>query len=313
MECLEQRIKYTTTDIKASIRQDIEVVRTFSEWCKLVLESDNKIAPATKKKKMVLVNRLYKYDSKLSFQQLDYAFFRKFENFLHGIIIPRTGKPLQQVSIHSQMKVLKYFLNLAKKEGKIDFVTDYRVKRGENLKEALSLEEVKRIEELEINDPGLKKVQELFLFSCYTAIRYGDLTKINKTNVRTSKEGIAIHYKQNKVNSTVTLPLYLLFNGKPETLFKKYAANNDETIFEVTSNQDVNRNLKLIKIAANIEKPLTFHISRHTCLTIIGQLSGNPYMVMKIAGHSDIKISMKYTQGVVNDESLFNSLKHIQF
>ncbi len=280
---------------------------SFPEWCLKVLNEDETINNSTKVKRKVLVNRLLKFNKNLRFDQIDYMFMRNFDNFLHKEKTPH-GKLLGQVTIHGQMKILRYFINLAFKTQKISFVPDYKVKKGEVSKESLSENELKAIESLSFSDnPMLEKVKDLFLFSSYTALRFGDISHLTKDNIRENSEGLQLYLTMKKVNKSITLPLYKLFDGKPEKIFKKYLANNDDTIFEVPTNQAVNRNLKIIKGILGIRKPLSFHISRHTCLTLLGKKTGNPYLVMKIAGHSDIKISMQYTKGVVDDE-LFNLL-----
>ncbi len=299
--------KITIDDIRRFIRSNNGNKDSFPEWCLRILEENQTIDKATKIKRRVLVNRLLKFNKNLQFSQIDYMFMREFDNFLHTEKTPH-GKPLKQVTIHGQMKILRYFLNLAFKMQKISFVPDYKVKKGESIKEALSESELRAIENLSFPDnPMLKKTKDLFLFSSYTALRFGDITKLTKDNIRETEDGKELFLIMEKVDKPVTIPLYKLFDGKPEKIFNKYLENGDNTIFEVPANQTINRNLKIIKGLAGIQKPLSFHISRHTCLTLIGKKTGNPYLVMKIAGHSDIKTSMKYTQGVIDDE-LFNLL-----
>ncbi|MDR1226970.1 MAG: tyrosine-type recombinase/integrase [Prevotellaceae bacterium] len=60
------------------------------------------------------------------------------------------------------------------------------------------------------------------------------------------------------------------------------------------SDQAINRQLKLLASIAGIEKDLTFHMARHTCGTALADISANPYLIMDILGHRDIKTSMIY-------------------
>lgn len=280
----------------------------FRDWARKVLENNNTITEGTKRHREVFIRRLERFNPDLVFSQINYAFMRDFERFLHAEVNEYTGQHLQQISIHGQMKMLKNFLFEAQREELIATVPNYRVEKGENVKEALSEHEIERIEKLTLQDHSiLKKIRDMFLFSSYTALRFSDIEKLNREQIRMHPEGIELFVKMHKVKKTVNLKLWKLFDGKPERLFREYLKNETETIFNAPPNQTTNRNLKLIRAMAYIEKPLTFHISRHTCLTLIGKKTGNPYLVMKIAGHSDIKTSMRYTQGIV-DDSLYDLL-----
>lgn len=258
---------------------------------------------------MVIVRKISRYFPNLCFNDIDYKIFDRFNNYLHAEINPTTGTKLQQVTIHGQIKVFKTLLRQAKREGLLDTIPEYSVPKGENSKEALSEEEVNRIEKMTIeNEPILELVRDMFLFSCYTALRFGDIRNLTIDNIRKSSEGLTLHLdRMEKVNKSITIPLYKIFDKKNEKIIEKYIIKNKSSIFSSPTNQAVNRNLKVIKHLCEIKKPLTFHIARHTCLTLVGKLTGNPYLIMKIAEHSDIATSMKYTQGVL-DEKLFDLL-----
>jgi len=280
----------------------------FTDWARKVLEGNNTITIGTRRHRETFIRRIERFNPKLVFSEINYAFMREFERFLHAEVNPVTGQHLQQISIHGQMKMLKNFLYEAQREELIATVPNYRVEKGENVKEALTESEIERIENLAFPENSLlKKVRDMFLFSSYTALRFSDIENLNSEQIRLQPEGIELFVKMHKVKKTINLKLWILFDGKPEKIFKEYLEKNTEKIFEAPPNQTTNRNLKLIRIMAGIQKPLTFHISRHTCLTLIGKKTGNPFLIMKIAGHSDIKTSMRYTQGVV-DDSLYDLL-----
>jgi len=45
---------------------------------------------------------------------------------------------------------------------------------------------------------------------------------------------------------------------------------------------------------AGIDKHLTFHVARHTCASLLADISSNPFLIMEILGHADIQTSMGY-------------------
>jgi hypothetical protein len=56
----------------------------------------------------------------------------------------------------------------------------------------------------------------MFLFSCYCGLRYSDVQALNVENVKKDSSGISIRCKMEKVDRLIELPLYNLFDGKPE-------------------------------------------------------------------------------------------------
>jgi len=52
--------------------------------------------------------------------------------------------------------------------------------------------------------------------------------------------------------------------------------------------------LKALATMAELTKLLTFHISRHTFGSALADISANPYLIMDLMGHADIKTSMIY-------------------
>ncbi len=282
----------------------------FPDWCMRQLEDNAKIEDGTFKKHKSVIKRIKRFSPDATFRDINHKYMLDFDNFCHKEKTQK-GKPIEQVTIHSNFNVLKKYINLAEKLELITKAPKYKVEEGRNEKIALSKEEVKRIKKIKFDqdDGNIEKVRDLFLFSCYTALRFGDVETLTKDHLFWDKKGnIKIIKEMDKVKGKIIkLPLNKMFKGKAQKILEKYYDEKKETVFEMIANQNTNKNLKIIKHIAQINKPLSFNISRHTCLTWIGQKTGNPYLVMLVAGHSDIKTSMKYTEGVVN-EKLFDLL-----
>jgi site-specific recombinase XerD len=92
----------------------------------------------------------------------------------------------------------------------------------------------------------------------------------------------------------VDLPLYALFSGKGEQIIKKYLQEGQKTIFTPISNQKVNEYLKIIQYDAGIKKKLTMHAARHTFGTQMAARTEDPYLIMKLMGHRDVRTSQQY-------------------
>lgn len=124
-------------------------------------------------------------------------------------------------------------------------------------------------------------------------------------------ESMFIKIRMQKVQHDVLLPISLLFDAKPEIILKKYLNNDSGRIFPQYSNQFVNRSLKIIAVMAGINKKLTFHIARHTFGTMLAELTQNPYLIMDLMGHADIKTSMIYIHN--SQERINRQLKNINW
>jgi len=107
----------------------------------------------------------------------------------------------------NQIKNLKAFCRWLSKNKGYDFGFDLAsLKATKELMEIifLSEEELRLLEHLDLdNKPGLDKVRDLFLFQCYTGLRYSDLTRFNKDHIN----GVIIEMKALKTGKKIYIPL----------------------------------------------------------------------------------------------------------
>jgi len=102
------------------------------------------------------------------------------------------------------------------------------------------------------------------------------------------------------VNTEIRVDVPLL--SPALSILEKYknhpAANQRQKVFPYTSNQEVNRQLKLIAEAVGIKKHLTFHLARHTFATLL-LMNGVPIeTIKKLPGHTKITTTMIYAHAV---------------
>jgi site-specific recombinase XerD len=188
---------------------------------------------------------------------------------------------------------------LKKKYIKDDPYTDFAIDRGESTRVNLEPSELKRIEELDRNlmPDELVQVLDRFLFSCYTGLRIGDSIVLQKEWIKTESDSLVVDFVTEKgEGQRVVLHLAHLFDGKPQKIAQDYMKRYPDipTLFPPMTEQAVNRILKTLAYMAKVKKNLTFHMARHTCGTALADLTANPYLIMDILGHKDIKTSMIY-------------------
>lgn len=156
-----------------------------------------------------------------------------------------------------------------------------------------ALEEIDRSEfpKLRIKEP----IVDMFLFACYTGLRYSDVSTLTREHLHKDAQGYVLQKKTIKTGIDVTLPLYSLFNGKPQEILEKYLQCEDQkTIFHRFSALIVEKNLLRVERLMNLPFHLTFHVSRHTCASQLAERADNPFVIMNVLGHGKINTSMRY-------------------
>ena len=189
--------------------------------------------------------------------------------------------------------------------------------KPEQKRDALSFDDLARLEAIAAGgtlEPVMQVVVDRFLLSCYCGLRISDSADLRRTDITKDFDGnLVIDRTTIKTKTRVILPLHELFDGKPETIIIKYMMqNNGEFVFPPLSDQKTNIYLKMIAGYAQLDKKsLSFHIARHTCATMLAELTGNPYVIMQILGHADIKMSMAYVHN--SYAAVVRSLKNVKW
>ncbi|MCF6185619.1 MAG: site-specific integrase, partial [Bacteroidales bacterium] len=175
----------------------------------------------------------------------------------------------------------------------------------------LTLEEVEAVSKIVFTDSTwhIEFIRDMFLFSCFTGLRFSDVQSLRNKNVTKEGEDYYIEIRMNKTQGIVKLPISLLFNGKAVDIVKKYENKNpEEYLFPRISNQKANMKLKVISVIAKIDKNLTFHVSRHTFGTNLASATSDQFLIKELMGHTDIKTSMTYIH--TSQEHIKNKLKN---
>lgn len=242
------------------------------------------------------------------------------QNFCAALDIWLNGR-YQPTTAQKFIKVIKKFCKQALIEGRLvrDPFISYRarvVKTTE--RSSLTVQELAKLEglnrsQLEAIDPWLVVVLDKFLLSCYCGLRIGDSQLLSPKHIIETEEGLVIDMVTEKMQGQrVILPLRQLFAGKGEIIVARYLREHiGTTLFPSLSDQKVNQKLKVLAAMAGIDSVVTFHTARHTCASMIAEATGNPFVIMKILGHSDIKTSMIYIHN--SQSAIVTALQHAKW
>jgi integrase len=240
--------------------------------------------------------------------KMDGGFIGKFEEYLQTKAINSDGgKGLALNTIGKQMKNLKSFLNWCFDCKNIEvFRLKHIVTCQEDVDDVfLNLEELKLIEELELDNEELIKARDLFLFGCQVGLRFSDLRRITKNHIIQMKLNII----PIKTKEKLTFPL----NSIARKIVEKYEFNLpnyeenelqlfNEKVRKVCEMAKINE-LILCKRTINTKVQESFQekyklISSHTCRrTLCTNLYLKKFplkLIMSISGHKTTKSFYRY-------------------
>lgn len=267
----------------------------------------NNWTPATYQKFAALKNHLIDFDKDLSFKELSIAKLNEFVCFL------RSKKNMRNSTIGKQLGFLKWFLRWTVSKGYMtntDFQT-FKPKLKKTQKKVIFLnsEELTKLQEYRVskNKQYLERVCDVFLFCCFTGLRYSDVCNLRRSDVKDE------HIEVTTVKTADNLIIEL--NKHSKRILEKYKDipfENDK-VLPVISNQRMNNYLKELAELAGIDEPiretyyqgnkridrvmpkyalLGTHAGRRTFICNALSLGISAQVVMKWTGHSDYK-SMK--------------------
>jgi integrase/recombinase XerD len=246
------------------------------------------------------------FNNKLNFGDLTYDVIQKFDLYLTN---ERSNALGGRFVKH---KCLKSIINQAIMKGFMN-VNPYRyfkIKASTGKRNFLSILEVKILMNLEIpeQDTFQQMTRDLFLFSCFTGLRYSDVMNLRWSNIKTNP--MAVTVTMTKTKKQVMVPL---IDPAAEIIerFNKHtirAANN--TVFPYICNQVLNRNLKDLMKSAGINRLITYHSSRHTFASNHVEMGTNIIHLKDLLGHSKLTETQVYAKSLESD--LFVSMNKMQ-
>jgi site-specific recombinase XerD len=257
--------------------------------------------------------RFSEFDSKIKLTDINYDTLKNFENFL----IKKHKS--QKNTIHGRMKIIKKFCRIAKAEGVIllNPFDKYQIKSEDGDKPNLTFNEVKRFDELKVESALDKLIKDVFVFCCYTGLRFSDVCTLTKEDIIEGDGGngkLKIKIHMHKTQKLFTLQLAerakaivldwdFVKKEDKEFIFPiidSYQFSSHDQLKRIISSRNVVFNKKLKELAkeAGITKLITFHMSRHSFATIGLTLGVKMEVLRDLLGHTDLKTTQVYAKVV---------------
>lgn len=283
---------------------------SFIDFMQSEIEADRTSAPATITGHLTTLKTLKKFKKDILFDELTFELLTDFEKFLYN-------EGLHTNTVSKYFHNIRKFVNLAINKDLFELnkypFRKFKIRNETTSREYLTPEEVTAIEMLKIPEEKkhLEKVRDMFLFSCYTGLRFSDVSALNVDSLRINDGNLWIETTMIKTTEPIRIPIYLLFNGKPTEILNRYIRPDRKYIFDELTNQYVNRCLKEIAAMAGVNKWVTFHTARHTNATYLLYKGVNITTVQKLLGHKKLQTTQIYSK--VMDKTIINELEAVEF
>lgn len=241
----------------------------------------------------------------IPFTALDRSFIEKYDLRL------RTDCHLALGTIVHLTTSFRTIINEAVADGILTFnpFWGYEPERPQREQKYLTADELELMMTTPLHNARLYIIRDLFLFSCYTGISYGDMCLLTKEDLVTDENGtlwIRTSRKKTKVKYEVPLlevPLHIL---------NKYRdVEPNGKLLPMYCNSDVNLSLKKIAAICGIERRIVFHAARHNFGTHMTLSLGVPIeTVSKMMGHTSITTTQIYAH--VTDKKVDEDMRRLR-
>ena len=269
----------------------------------------NNWTDSTFEKFAAVKNHLTNFREGLTFEFFDERGLNDYVGYLRDV------KEMRNTTIGKQLSFLKWFLRWAFKKGvhQNNAYDIYKPKLKSTQKKIIFLtwDELNRLREFKIpsNKQALERVRDVFLFQCFTGLRYSDVFNLRRSDIKGD------HIEVTTVKTSDSLIIEL--NNHSKAILDKYkdVPFENDKVLPVITNQKMNDYLKELAEMAGIDEPvrqtyykgneriddvtpkyalLGTHAGRRTFICNALALGIPPQVVMKWTGHSDYKAMKPY-------------------
>ena len=299
----ERGAVFTATDIKELFQGSMQTQITFLErYDRMVKDMEQKVGIEIKATTMSSYHTVRKHLQVFigeKYHTADIPFGQMEEDFLECLQHYSVGKLGHSQGHYRKMALaVKKLCRLAYREGLTErqLFAHIEIERGENKQpRALDRASLDKLLGLtfEPYEVELETARNLFLFSCYTGISYGDMCRLTAANLETSEDGTTwIKATREKTNVEFEIPLLDL----PLHIIDKYHdTTSDGKLLPIYGNSELNKGLKLLAATCGIDRKLTFHMARHTYATEITLSHGVPMETVSRMLDTAASIRRRYT------------------
>ena len=279
-----------------------------------MLEKTGKVSTLTKAKAVYSKLKVFLKTSDLLFDEVTVIFLKQYEAYLRDAL----GNSVN--TIHSNLKIFRKLTNDAIREDLMSSARDpfrkFKLKLEKTTKSYLSEDELEALWTYPLKEGSkLWDHRNMFVFAAYAGgLRISDLLQLKWGNFSGTHIRITMHKTKDVVavklpgRALEILQFYRQAGSKPlEYIFPILRSDTDYTdpwalLKALTSaTAYASKNVKIVAKRAGIEKPISFHSSRHTFATRALTKGMSIEHVSKLMGHHSISTTQIYAK-IVNEK-----------
>ena len=256
------------------------------------------------------LSKLKEFSPDLSFNDFTYEWLLSFEKHLM-----KQGQAVNTIA--DKMKVLIKLSKLCLRKGYItqNPFEHYVQKTEPGTREFLTQDELRQFKAFEVTFPTHILVKDVFLFACYTGLRFSDLATITPKNIQQGKDDqgnpvyrLSLRMQKTGDNLSMKLPKpaaeILLKHGYPDSpyifpiLNLAHKIDTEPALKGEISRRNAyfNKIMKKLCERAGIEKSISMHCARHTFATLSLDLGSPIEVVSKLLGHKNLRETQIYAK-----------------
>lgn len=269
----------------------------------------------TYKKHYVYRNHIMRINPDLKVSEVD-------DNFLNSIIRKLVSQGMENTSIKKMLSDMRWFFRWLKNKGYDlpDSALAFKLRLKETPKPIIYLtwEELMKVWEYNPPKPYLERTKDLFMFGCFTSLRYSDMINLKRTDINndcisivTQKTREAISIDLNKYSRAILEKYKDEEKPIPTISIQKY----NDYLKELMELCEINTPIKVVRMSGNYTTTevvpkyqlISSHAARRTFISnaiILGIPVG---VVMKWTGHTDYRMMRPYIG--IADEARKSAMK----
>lgn len=296
LEYIKRGVEVQLPMLKEAVRSNISPAAKLCEFGVQVVEQSERKS-LTKLNYKTLLNNIERFRKGTLVTDIDYQFLVGYDKWLRESGIAHNTRI-------SRLRLLRALLNEAAKRDLIhgNPFDRFRIQQMVSKKGFLTTEQLRRLEKLPLKGQE-DKVRDAFLIGCYTGLRFSDIITLRNDHVAAGW----LTKKMAKTGYMVELPVAELFGGKMLDLLDKYNGNIERVSKSLGANSSVNKVLRGILDRIRADPKITFHSSRHTFATHLGQSGVQLTTIQKLLGHQKLQTTQIYSE--VDRKTITNDLK----
>ena len=187
-------------------------------------------------------------------------------------------------------------------------------------KRAITINDLKRIKKLNLDDPMLEYARDMFLFSFYTrGMAFVDMAYLKKSDV----SGNVLTYRRKKTGQQLTIR----WERSMQEIAQRYPSKSGYYLLPIIHTHNgkernqyrhvqtlINESLKTVGEMAKINHKLTMYVARHSWASIARQMGVPLNVISHGMGHSNEKTTEIYLKSVdmtIVDEANRNIMQQL--